>query len=138
MSDTIVTKEGFSADTLEGWLEPQALDTAEGGALAVRLPSDAAARDLAPHLNRIAAIAVTFPSFHDGRGFSLARRLRGMGFAGRLRAEGHVIVDQFAHALSVGFDEVAIDPALAERQPEEQWVMAAETALPDYRRKLAG
>ena len=51
-------------------------------------------------------IRIAFPSFADGRGLTLARRLRLLGYAGRLRAAGHVLADQYAMARRAGFDEV--------------------------------
>ena len=44
-----------------------------------------------------------------------------MGYDGRLRAAGPLIADQFRFARRVGFDEVELPEAVAERQPEEQW-----------------
>jgi len=87
-------------------------------------------------LEGVAAIRVAFPSFADGRGFTLAARLRRMGFAGRLRAQGHVVADQYAMARRAGFDEVEIDDALAARQPAEQWISRANWQGFDYRTRL--
>ena len=53
--------------------------------------------------------------------FSIAARLRAMGYAGRLRAAGPLIADQFRAARRVGFDEIELPDAMAERQPEPQW-----------------
>ena len=77
-----------------------------------------------------------FPSFADGRGFTLARRLRLIGYKGRLRARGHVLADQYAMARRSGFDEVEIDDALAERQPEDQWLRRANWQAHDYQSRL--
>ena len=66
-------------------------------------------------------IRIPFPSFADGRGFTLARRLRQLGYQGRLRAVGHVLSDQYPHARRCGFDEVEISYELAMRQPDEHW-----------------
>jgi uncharacterized protein (DUF934 family) len=90
-------------------------------ALAVEFPNDRDPADLAPWLERLALIRVAFPAMGDGRGFSIARRLRAMGYAGRLRAVGPLIADQFRAARRVGFDEVELPDAVAERQPEAQW-----------------
>ena len=59
------------------------------------------------------AIAIPFPKFNDGRGFSLANILRRQHrFTGELRATGHVLPDQAIHLLRAGFDTVDIsDPA---------------------------
>jgi phosphoadenosine phosphosulfate reductase len=75
------------------------------------LAPDADPEALRPHLPGCARSASPFPTFSDGRGFTLAARLRRMGFAGRLRAAGHVIADQYAMARRSGFDEVEIPPA---------------------------
>lgn len=97
--------------------------------------------DLDAEAQRIAAaelIRVLFPSFADGRGFTIARRLRLMGYRGRLRACGHLIADQYAMARRCGFDEVEIDDALARRQPEAQWLFRADWRAHDYQSRLRG
>lgn len=64
------------------------------------------------------ALAIVFPAFNDGRGFTLAMRLRKAGFKGRLIAKGHLIPDQFAYALSCGFDELEV----SEKISVSQWI----------------
>jgi len=90
----------------------------------VALPNSFHARDLLPAQARLGLIAVQFPKFNDGRGFSIARQLRAQGYGGTLRATGKIIPDLFAFALQCGFDEVEIDEAQAARQPIEQWLHA--------------
>ncbi|WP_109464622.1 DUF934 domain-containing protein [Albibacillus kandeliae] len=131
----IVTDSGFGADDFDGQFV--AIDEAEG-ALALDLASDTDPDALAGKLASAEMIRVDFPSFADGRGFTIARRLRRMGYTGRLRAKGHVIADQYAMARRSGFDEVEIDAALAERQPEDQWVFRANWQENDYRARLRG
>lgn len=80
-------------------------------------------------------IRIAFPSFTDGRGFTLARRLRVAGYKGRLRAAGHVIADQFPMVRRSGFDEVEINFDLARRQPWELWKRSANVA-PSYLARL--
>ena len=64
---------------------------------------------LASLLNRIALVAVQFPKFRDGRGFTLARTLRERyGFTGEIRALGHVLPDQHLFLLRCGFTSVAV------------------------------
>ncbi|WP_375173440.1 DUF934 domain-containing protein [Pseudooceanicola sp.] len=82
------------------------------------------------------AIRVDFPSFADGRGFTIASVLRRRGFSGRLRAAGHVIADQYTMARRSGFDEVEISDDLAARQPEEQWAFRASWQAHDYQSRL--
>lgn len=83
-------------------------------------------------------IRVGFASFADGRGFSVARALRLMGFGGRLRAGAGLIADQYAMARRAGFDEVEVPPALAARQPEAQWLARAEWRSYDHQSQLRG
>jgi uncharacterized protein (DUF934 family) len=129
----IVTDEGFAADDWrQGWAETP------GGAVGLDLYADAEPEALGPCLERIPAIRIHFATFSDGRGFTLASRLRRMGFEGRLRASGHVIADQYAMARRSGFDEVEIDDALAARQPEADWRARADWRAHDYRTKLRG
>lgn len=103
----------------------------------VTLAPDTAPEELVDHLH-LALIAIDFPATGDGRGFSLARRLRSLGYEGRLRATGKLIADQYAMARRVGFDEVEIAPELAERQPQEQWLARADWRDWDHRAQLAG
>lgn len=66
-------------------------------------------RTIAPELARFALIAVAFPKFTDGRGYSLARQLRSnFGFAGELRATGEVLFDQLQLLMRCGFDSFEI------------------------------
>jgi uncharacterized protein (DUF934 family) len=61
--------------------------------------------DLVPYLDRLAMVALVFPSFRDGRAYSQARLLRERhGFHGELRATGQVLRDQFMFMLRAGFD----------------------------------
>lgn len=103
---------------------------------ALDVGNDARAEDIVPLFERIALIRITFPSHMDGRGFSLARHLRLLGYRGRLRASGHILADQYAMARRSGFDEAEIDPALAQRQPEEQWLFRANWQAHDYQERL--
>jgi len=83
-------------------------------------------------------IGIDFPSFADGRGFTLARRLRELGYQGRLRATGRLIADQYAMARRVGFDEVQVAADIAVRQPVDQWLARADWKAWDHRETLAG
>ena len=103
---------------------------------ALDVRNDVQAEDIVPLFERIALICIAFPSHTDGRGFSLARHLRLLGYRGRLRAAGHILADQYAMARRSGFDEVEIDRALAERQPEEQWLFRANWQAHDYQERL--
>lgn len=133
---TLVTDAGFRAeDWTAGFTTPDQRPANEPG-LGVDLASDADPAVLRDDLATIPMIRVDFPSFADGRGFTIARVLRLMGYAGRLRAKGHVIADQYAMARRSGFDEVEIDAALAQRQPEDQWLARADWTANDYQARL--
>ncbi len=72
--------------------------------LGVRIPSDKLPTDI-PELARLALIAIEFPKFTDGRGYSVARLLRQRhGFTGELRAVGWVLRDQLYYLERCGFD----------------------------------
>lgn len=130
----IVTEAGFGPDDWTGGFVP--LDELEtlGGRLegvAVDFPNDRDPAELAAQLDRLALVRVAFPAMGDGRGFSIARRIRAMGFTGRLRAAGPLVADQFRAALRVGFDEIELPDAMAERQPEDQWVVRRQGSYLD-------
>ena len=72
---------------------------------AVIWPNNRDIDDLVPFLDRLAAVALVFPSFRDGRAYSQARLLRERhGYDGELRATGQVLRDQFVFMLRAGFD----------------------------------
>ncbi len=134
----LVTDTGFAADDwTQDFVTPERLAAnVDTPVVAVDLASDGDPGVLKDHLEGIDMIRVDFPSFADGRGFTIARRLRLMGFQGRLRARGHVIADQYAMARRAGFDEVEIDDELAVRQPEDQWRARANWKAHDYQSRL--
>jgi len=78
------------------------------------MASDAEPQDLAACIGQIAMIRVDFPSFADGRGFTIAAQLRRMGY------------------------QVEIDADLAKRQPEDQWLARANWKANDYQSRLRG
>lgn len=122
---TIVSNKGFSADT---WADrpriylDQALDKRSPADAHLSLENTVEVENLLPVLGRFDAISIHFPSPHDGRGFSLARKLRNLGYRGGLRAEGYLHVGQLRHALECGFSELALPADLAERIPEKYWL----------------
>lgn len=79
-------------------------------------------------------VVILFPSFADGRGFSLARRLRRLGLTARLRASGLLIPDQFAYALACGFDEIEVPEAVAQRHTEAAWLSDLTVYRGSYQR----
>src|SRR5712675_382197 len=75
------------------------------GRTAVIWPNNRDVDDLVPYLGRLAAVALVFPTFRDGRAYSQARLLRERhGFRGELRATGQVLRDQLLFLQRAGFD----------------------------------
>lgn len=82
---------------------------ARAGPIGLRLNSDESPVPLAADIHRFQLVAIAFPQFKDGRGFSYARRLREqMGFAGALRAVGHILPDQAQFLARCGFTEFEV------------------------------
>lgn len=71
----------------------------------VWLSSDSDVSVLSPYTNKLKLIAVDFPAFADGRGFSIARSLREqLDFSGEVRAIGHFMEDQVYYLMRCGFN----------------------------------
>jgi uncharacterized protein (DUF934 family) len=72
-------------------------------------PNNRNVAELAPHLDRLALVALVFPNFRDGRAYSQARVLRERyRFGGELRATGEVLRDQFLFLVRSGFDSFEV------------------------------
>ena len=75
------------------------------GKIGIVWPNNRDVDDLVPYLDRLAVVALVFPSFRDGRAYTQARLLRERhGYEGELRATGQVLRDQFVFMLRAGFD----------------------------------
>lgn len=82
-------------------------------------PADDVLR-LAPYLDRVALVAISFPAYNDGRGFSHASLLRSrLGFEGEVRAVGDVLLDQIPHMLRTGFTSLSVTNETAIRRLSE-------------------
>lgn len=94
---------------------------ARGGPLGVRLESSERAEEIAADLEHLSTVALTFPTFRDGRAYSTARILRQhLCFGGEIRAVGNVLRDQFQFMNRCGIDAYQVaDAALA-----DAWVEA--------------
>ena len=97
---------------LAAWRERQSVEVLEGRAMSadgLLLQVDDEPEDLQPFLASLPLIAIDFPSFRDGRGYSQAYLLRTrLGWRGELRAVGDVLRDQLAHMRQCGFDAFAV------------------------------
>ncbi len=142
----IVRDSGFEQDTWEAEgglfidLEKYGQDVAdrEASKTAIDIPNDVTVESLKGLFESAAMIRIPFPSFADGRGFSLAKQLRQQGYEGRLRAVGHIIADQYGFTRVCGFDEVEIDDEMAKRQPEDQWLARLPKQDLSYQNLLMG
>src|SRR5580658_767214 len=84
--------------------DPETLSRRVGGA-GVIWPNNRDVDDLVPYLDRLAVVALVFPTFRDGRAYTQARLLRERhDFQGELRATGQVLRDQFVFMMRAGFD----------------------------------
>ncbi len=93
---------------------------ARGGHLGLVLEPADRLDDILGDLAAIGAVAVHFPKFGDGRGYSLARLLRERhGFTGELRAFGDILWDQLEALGRVGFDTLEVTDEPTRRRLEE-------------------
>jgi len=140
MDRVVIKDQGFIADDFNreiiDWETTLAPEWHGYQGYGLNLPNTVSADMVVPHFNTVAMIRIIFPDFADGRGFSLARHLRLLGYTGRLRAAGHVIADQYTMVRRCGFDEVEIDQSIALRQPVEDWQSRANWRAHDYQDRL--
>jgi len=100
---------------------------------------------LAGKLDQLPLIAVNFPKFVDGRGYSIARLLRErFGYTGELRAIGDVLLDQLYYMKRCGFDSYVLradkDISRATQSLSvftQGYQAATDTDIPLFRRRLA-
>lgn len=79
--------------------------------IGVWFASNERAADLQCDVSKFPVLAVDFPKFTDGRGYSIAYHLRNrFGFRGELRAIGDVLRDQLFYMKRMGFDAFALRP----------------------------
>jgi len=127
------------------WWSAQRSALSARGDVGVWLAPDADPQVLAADLGRLPLIAVDFPQFGDGRGYSIARLLRVQyRFAGELRAIGDVLRDQLFYLRQCGFNAFAVradrnlDDALRGLGDfSDSYQATAATPLPLFRRRLA-
>jgi uncharacterized protein (DUF934 family) len=79
--------------------------------IGVWIASDERPEALKDDVAKLPVIAVDFPKFSDGRGYSIAYNLRArLGYTGELRAIGDVLRDQLFYMQRVGFNAFATRP----------------------------
>jgi len=118
------------------WLEQKADLVPNVERIGVWLNGDEDVSQLADYTDVLPLIAVNFPVFTDGRGFSAGRLLRERHhFTGELRATGYFLQDQLCYLRRCGFnafslpDGIDADSALASHQA------GVDQPLPLFRRR---
>jgi uncharacterized protein (DUF934 family) len=106
--EPVVLPAGRVIVPLAVWIDQQAGLAARGDVGVWLAGTDDPAR-LAPSLPSLSLVAIDFPKFTDGRGYSIAYLLRSrFGYHGELRAIGDVLADQLFYMKRVGFDAFAV------------------------------
>jgi uncharacterized protein (DUF934 family) len=87
------------------WRSQRSLCAALGVETGILVREDDDPADVASEFAHVAVLAIEFPKFTNGRGYSMARLLRARyGYRGELRAVGDVLRDQLFYMARVGFD----------------------------------
>jgi len=141
-ADAVTVPEGKVIVPLTVW-QAQRGQLAARAAIGVWIASDERPEALKGELDKFALVAVDFPKFTDGRGYSIAFNLRKrLGYTGELRAIGDVLRDQLFAMSRVGFDAYAtrpdrsIDDALKGLTVfSETYQGSVDQPLPLFRRK---
>lgn len=116
-------------------------DSREAGLL---LSPETELSDVIPLIEKTSLIAIDFPVFTDGRGFSLARSLRdSYHYTGKMVAVGHFMQDQLFYLKRCGFDGFVIEDVsdLESMQTSlndfsETYQAACDQPTPLFRRRI--
>ena len=120
--------------------EGQFSEVTEGDAVANALPvGDVASYDQITQLLDQPIVRLQVDGFADGRGLSVARQLRLLGFAGVIEVIGDLLPDQLPMAAASGIDAILIRPDHARRCEESQWRRkSGDKNRFNYQRLVAG
>ena len=111
VADKVTVPTGKVIVPLAVWLGQRATLESRLPDIGVWLASDERPETLAGDIDKLVLIAVNFPKFTDGRGYSIAYNLRSrLAYKGELRAIGDVLRDQLFSMQRVGFDAYATRP----------------------------
>ena len=123
VADTWLTLELGENDTVESialptgdvifpfavWQARKGEILARGDKIGLLIKGEDLVEEVAGDVAHFAVIAVNFPKFVDGRGYSTASLLRQRyGYTGELRAVGDILHDQLFYLTRVGFDAYAL------------------------------
>ena len=137
----VVVPEGKVIVPLAVWLA-NAEALAARPAVGVWIGADERPEVLKGQLDQFAVVAVDFPKFTDGRGFSIAYNLRmRLGYKGELRAIGDVLRDQLFSMQRCGFNAFAhrqdrsiVDALKGLTDFSETYQASVDQKLPLFRR----
>lgn len=137
--------EGDIIVPAQRWLTERDGLVARPGRIGVLLQGDDAPAAIAEDLRLFGVVAIDFPRFTDGRGYSLARLLRERyGWRGELRAVGDIQRDQLFYLARCGFDafmlregEDGAAALAAFHDFSERYQAAADQPAPLFRRREA-
>jgi uncharacterized protein (DUF934 family) len=141
-AESVAVPEGKIIVPLAVWLAQR--DGLAGRAeIGVWIGADERPETLKGELDKFAVVAVDFPKFTDGRGYSIAFNLRKrLAYKGELRAIGDVLRDQLFSMHRVGFDAYATRPDRSIHDAlkgltvfSETYQASVDEDLPLYRRR---
>ena len=145
LTETEPTSEGVAHCILPvaSWQQHRDALIASEVPTGVWIEADFPPEDLAADLPHLAVVAVHFPAFSDGRGYSAGRLLRERyDFTGELRAFGDIGLDQLYYLMRCGFDAFVLpaavsteDAAKALHPFEDAYQGAVDQPLPRFRRR---
>jgi uncharacterized protein (DUF934 family) len=109
--DAPLPSDGAIVLSHKRWLAERDALIGRNGKLGIRLAADEDPVAIRADLDRFALVVLEFPKFNDGRAFSQARLIRQRyGYAGEIRATGHVIRDLLLFMARCGFDAFELAP----------------------------
>jgi uncharacterized protein (DUF934 family) len=112
-TDTDGLPQGDILVSTSQWHKQKNVLADRAGAVGVWIDSDEEIEAFADGIIDLPVIAINFPKFADGRGFSLARLLRERyGYSGEIRAIGEIIRDQLFLMQRCGFNAFVFDTEL--------------------------
>lgn len=115
-----IPAEGAVVVTAKRWLKERERFAGRNAPTGIKIEAGDDIKALAADIDRFALVAVDFPKFNDGRGYSTAHLLRTRyGYKGEIRAVGRVLRDSLLYMHRCGFDAFDIvdkDPLGAWRQ----------------------
>lgn len=111
--------------SLARWQEDRDALAGRNAPVGVKLASSDVPEAIADDLDRLQLVALDFPAFKDGRGYSYARLLRERyGYEGEIRATGDVLRDQWLFMARCGINAFEV--------PDGTTLDAFEQALGEF------